>query len=353
MPRDGVWTGVLKFNVNAGVVTFERLLEVPGSILNQFAMDEYNGMFRIATTYGRMWGRNADSVSNIFIFGPGGEEKGKVTGLGRGERIMSVRFQGPKAYVVTFKKVDPLFVIDLSNPASPEVLGELKIPGWSDYLHPVNDTHMLGLGMAATEEGFALGVKIALFDASDPTSPKEKYSMELGDRGTNTEATWDHRAFLFHAPTGLVVFPIQLRKISEKQKQDTDQEWLRWVWGDLVLDGAVILYLGHHHFEAAGTVSHLEISPQHDSWFWHSVRKIYRAGYMAGADSQGSGAKQEVLFTYSQREIRVYDLEGLEELSRVNMTQPQCYSPPSESNSEAGSPTPGVLRPAIEPDMVP
>jgi len=318
LPRDGVWTAVLKFGMEEGRVAFETLMEVPGSVLNQFSMDEYEGNFRVATTYGEMWAQPPNSVSNVFVFDAEGRQLGSVTGLAPGERIFSVRFQGEKGYVVTFRQTDPLFVLDLSDGANPTVLGELKIPGWSDYLHPVNATHLIGVGKDADLDGRAKGVKLALFDVSDPTDPQERYSLALGDRGTETEATWDHKAFLFHAPTGLVVLPIQLREVTEEMKEGRSADELQWMYGQLTLDGAIVLQLGEGGFEEKGRVSHMDEAPTEDNWWGHNMRKIWRSGYMAGGE-------EEVLFTYSSRELRVYDInDSLSLRAAAPLSVPQC-----------------------------
>ena len=145
-PKIGVWSAILRFDLNSGAPSFAGVAEVDGSIINQFAMDEYSGHLRIASTSGQMWGNPVTSESGITVFDASLALVGRLTGLAPGERIYSVRFMGQRGYVVTYRQVDPFFVFDLSEPSRPTLLGYLKIPGFSDYLHPLSATLMLGVG---------------------------------------------------------------------------------------------------------------------------------------------------------------------------------------------------------------
>ncbi|MEM3514347.1 MAG: beta-propeller domain-containing protein, partial [Candidatus Hadarchaeum sp.] len=206
-------TTIHKISISTGKVEYRARGEVPGQVLNEFSMDEYNGYFRIATTTGDIWSGNAKN--NIYVLNKDLDVAGKIEGLAPGERIYSARFMGNRAYLVTFVKVDPLFVIDLSDPVNPRILGELKIPGYSDYLHPYDELHIIGLGKETTnypDAEFALyqGVKLAIFDVSDPEKPKEISKYIIGERGTDSYALYDHRAFLFSKSKNLLVIPITL-----------------------------------------------------------------------------------------------------------------------------------------------
>jgi uncharacterized secreted protein with C-terminal beta-propeller domain len=179
-------TVVHKFSLDNGAITYAGNGEVPGHILNQFSMDEYNGYFRIATTTGQV-SRSGEpaSSSGVYVLGPDMNMTGKLEGIAPGEQIYSARFIGSRGYLVTFKKIDPFFVIDLSDPANPQILGRLKIPGYSDYLHPYDENHIIGIGKEATEaeEGnFAWyqGLKIALFDVTDVSNPVEMFKTVIG-----------------------------------------------------------------------------------------------------------------------------------------------------------------------------
>lgn len=183
--------------------------EVKGFLLNQFAMDEFRGVLRVAsTTSPDGWGWSTDSESRITILARSGNrlaERGVVTGLGEGERIFSVRFMGDVGYVVTFRQVDPLYTIDLSDPANPTVTGELKILGYSAYLHPVGEGLLLGLGQDADEDGRITGTQLSLFDVSDPAAPVRLDQVSLD--GGWSQAEGDHHAFTF--TDGLALAPYE------------------------------------------------------------------------------------------------------------------------------------------------
>ncbi len=218
-------TTVLKFDLKDGNIASAGTASVKGHVLNQFSMDEYNGFFRIATTLGQVWDSNP-AKNNVYLLDSGMKQVGALEDLAPGEKIYSCRFMGDRCYLVTFKKVDPLFVIDLSNPSAPRVLGKLKIPGYSDYLHPYDATHLIGIGKDARTPNRPLsvprgldfawyqGVKMAIFDVSDVENPKEMFKVTIGDRGTDSPVLTDHRAFLFDKEKGLLVLPITLAQIT-------------------------------------------------------------------------------------------------------------------------------------------
>ncbi len=204
------WTTVVhKFSVSTdGPARYEASGTVEGHLLNQFSMDEHNGYFRVATTIGEPWDTET-SESQVVVLEQQGRrltEVGKVGNLGRGERIFSVRFAGDIGYVVTFRQVDPLYVIDLADPTAPSVAGELKIPGFSTYLHPIGDGLLIGVGQDADDTGRVRGTKVSLFDVSNPAAPSELDVMVFPD--AHSEAEWDHRAFLYWGPEEMVAIPL-------------------------------------------------------------------------------------------------------------------------------------------------
>lgn len=212
-------TEIYKFSIDRLNVQFAAQGKIPGRILNQFSMDEHNGYFRAATTKGSMWSEDQPSVNNLYILDEQMEMSGSVENLAPGERIYSARFMGDKAYIVTFRETDPLYVIDTSDPTAPEVLGELKIPGFSTYLHPLDENHLIGFGVETsleeTKPGEAPivrqeGMKISLFDITDFTNPVEKDVEVIGGRGTHSPIQYDHKALFRHEERGLYGFPIML-----------------------------------------------------------------------------------------------------------------------------------------------
>lgn len=178
---------------------------VDGTVLNQWSLSEHKGHLRVATT---TYGKRQESGVAVMALRPGAlVQVGRVGGLGINERIYGVRFIGDLGYVVTFRQVDPLYVLDLSNPASPRKRGELKIPGYSAYLHPVGDGLLLGVGAAATNEGRRTGMQVSLFDVSDPQNPNRMHLATIENAYTEVEQT--HLAFLWWPKRNLAIVPVQ------------------------------------------------------------------------------------------------------------------------------------------------
>lgn len=221
---------------------------IAGSLLNQFSLDEHDGFLRAITTAGSPWSQSGESETHLVVFQEQGNELvavGEVGGLGRGEQLYSARLMGDIGFAVTFRQIDPFYVLDLSDPFDPRIAGELKIPGFSTYLHPVGEDHVLGLGQAATEEGRTTGLKLSLFDVSDPTDPREVAVWT--EPNANSPAEWDHRAFQMFGSTAIV--PVQ-----------------SWT-GDF--NGAVVFDIDDDITEV-GRVSHTPF----DSDPWSECRKI-------------------------------------------------------------------------------
>lgn len=199
---------IFKLSVQDLDVEFSAKGRVKGTILNQFSMDEYYNTFRIATTINDWNGWGPDSENFLYVLDEELKLQGTLDGLGLDEKIYSVRFMGERAYIVTFRQVDPLYVIDLSDPKNPNVFGELKIPGFSNYLHPYNENHIIGIGKDASERtGVTEGLKIALFDITDVNNPVVKSEIILGETGSDSDVLRDHKAFLFDKEKELLVIP--------------------------------------------------------------------------------------------------------------------------------------------------
>lgn len=182
--------------------------EVQGRLLNQFAMSEHEGVLRVATTVGPPWGDGGSEswVTTLELDGADLVQLGRVGDMGEGEQIYAVRFIDDQGYVVTFRQTDPLYTLDLSDPTKPRVAGELKIPGYSSYLHPIGDGRLIGIGQDATGEGRTTGTKVSLFDVSNPASPSEVSTWTLP--GSNSSAESDHHAFLWWPDEDLLVAPL-------------------------------------------------------------------------------------------------------------------------------------------------
>ncbi|MFK7927952.1 MAG: beta-propeller domain-containing protein, partial [Myxococcota bacterium] len=202
-------THIHKFNLgNGGEPEYVASGEVRGWAYDQFAFSEHEGKLRVATTDSDWWGRwDSDGEdaggNNLFVLednGAGGLDIiGEIDGIAPGERIFATRFFKERAFMVTFRQVDPLFAIDLTDPEAPKVRGELKIPGYSAYLHPMGPDHLLAVGMDGDDEGVLSGLAFNIFDVSDLDDPKlaHQYTLEGSDWGWS-EALWDHHAFTYH-----------------------------------------------------------------------------------------------------------------------------------------------------------
>jgi uncharacterized secreted protein with C-terminal beta-propeller domain len=226
-------THIHKYNLTSDSLSYAGFGEVRGDILNQFSMDEFNGYFRIATT---LWTPEG-TLNNVYVLDGGMNQVGKIEGLAPGERIYSVRFSGETGYVVTFKNVDPLFVLDLSDPASPIVSGKLKIPGFSNYLHPVGGNLLAGIGMDTREiyetdrNGDMVvtrvetgGIKISLFDVSNPANPVEKDAIVLGGQGSHTDAQYNHKAVTWWPEKGILAFSAMVNNSSNLNSRTSWRE---------------------------------------------------------------------------------------------------------------------------------
>ena len=200
-------TDIMKFSVSGAGIRLKAQGTVKGTILNQFAMDEYDGYFRIATTRG--W--SGEQGNNLYILDGDLKEAGAVTGLAKGETIRSVRFAGAMGYVVTFRQTDPLFAIDLSNPKAPKVKSALKIPGFSSYMHPLDENTLVGIGTDGDESGRTFGVKLSLFDVTNPEDVKESHKFTIGGDGSSSEAWYTHKAVTYIAEQNLFIIPVQLQ----------------------------------------------------------------------------------------------------------------------------------------------
>ncbi len=296
-------TIVLRFGLDAGKVSYQASGKVDGTILDQFSMDEHENYFRISTTEGSSW--NDTSTNNVFILDQDMSETGSVRDIAPGEVLHSTRFIGDKGYLVTFKKIDPFFVLDLSNPFNPQILGELKIPGYSDYLHPYDENHIIGFGKDATDAEEELifardldfawfqGIKVALFDVTDPSNPTQLYSVGIGDRGSESQVLSDHKALLFDASKNLLAFPVTVTEVEEGAPVNT--------YGDAVFQGAHIFDLSlENGFSLDGTITHYDT---YDGYgYYYNEKDIDRIIYIG-----------DTFYTISGAWLKANDMDSLAE----------------------------------------
>jgi uncharacterized secreted protein with C-terminal beta-propeller domain len=208
--EEGVRTEIHKFDISSPAKTHYRGSgSVAGYLLSQWSLSEHRGVLRVVSTESpAWWGAGRETESFVTTLRPSGGalvQAGRVGGLGKGERVYSVRFVGDTGYVVTFRQIDPLYTLDLADPERPRVLGELKIPGYSAYLHPIGDDLILGVGQDATEDGRPTGTQVSVFDVRDLRRPARLHTEHLGAGWS--EAEHDHHAFLYWPRTGLMVIP--------------------------------------------------------------------------------------------------------------------------------------------------
>jgi uncharacterized secreted protein with C-terminal beta-propeller domain len=240
-------TQISRFDTSKeGETSYAGAGEVPGYVLNQYSLSEYDGALRVASTDEPQWfdgklsGDSESFVTELAIGGGALTPIGRVGGLGKGERIYAVRFVGDKGYVVTFRQVDPLYTLDLSDKTDPKVLGTLDLLGYSAYLHPISDDLLLGVGIDAGADGRRLGSQLSLFDVSDLRNPKRVALASLGANSATT-AEFDPHAFLYWQPSSLAVVPLSVYGSVE---------------GGESFDGAVGFHVGAASLAEAGRITH-------------------------------------------------------------------------------------------------
>jgi len=322
---DSPKSSIHRIHIEGDEIKYVASGEVPGMVLNQFSMDEYDGHFRVATTtYGET------TSNNVFILDMGLNIVGSLEDLAPGETIYSARFMGERGYLVTFKQVDPLFVIDLSDPYNPEELGYLKVTGYSDYLHPYDENHLIGIGKETTDAGeFAWyqGVKISLFDVTDVGNPREISKLEIGDRGTESPVLWDHKAFLFDKSRNLMVMPIMEAKVDVTKYSEAE---LVWAYGEPVWQGAYVFHVSPDTgIGLDGRITHIENlgDLEQGYYYYYSPFSVERSLYIG-----------DVLYTISQAKIKMNSLENLDYINEVELpystwTLPEYPEGPREESS--------------------
>jgi inhibitor of cysteine peptidase len=287
-------TSLYRIHVEDSTITPQAQGEVPGSILNQFSMDEYNNYFRVATT---TW--TETQKNNVYVLNMNLTMVGNLTDLAPGEHIYSARFMGNKGYLVTFVSIDPLFVIDLSDPTNPIVLGELLIPGYSDYLHPYDENHLIGVGKHTVEadQGFFAwyqGVKIALFDVSNVSNPTQIANYTIGDRGSDSPVLRDHKAFLFDRQRNLLVIPALVAQIDPSEYPGEIPDY---AYGEPVWQGALVFNVTlEEGFRLRGGVTHIENPADKTDWNHYVQRSLYI---------------EDTLYTVSNVKVKMNSLQDL------------------------------------------
>jgi hypothetical protein len=293
-----------------------------GRILNQFSMDEFEGDLRVATTTGHLPSPDAHNTMSVLRESEGAlEVVGMVDNIAPTEDIRSVRFNGEMGYMVTFKKTDPLFAIDLSDPESPQILGELKIPGYSTYMHPMSDTHLLTIGYDADDQGsFAwfAGIQLQIIDVSDPTDPRLVHKEVTGMRGSSSEAATNHLAFNYFPQRELLAIPMTVCEGSPGGGSYGEK---------MTFSGLLVFRVSlDEGFTLLGGVPHAEPETEYgyggmcSNWWTDSNSVVQRSIFMSDTESVPA---RDFVYSIAMDMINVSDLLDLEHpLTGIQIADP-------------------------------
>ena len=330
-------TNIHIFDISeAGETVYSGSGRVDGTILNQFSISEYEGIVRVATTtgqWGRWWMANPEPMENHVItlslaldISTGKTsllEMGRVDGIAYNETIWSARFVEDRAYIVTFENMDPLWTIDLSNPTSPTIMGELKVPGVSTYIHPLSDDAILSIGLGPADEETGLGLdwgntRLSLFNVSNFSNPQETQTLSLSpvenpNNGWNwawSEATWEHKAFQYWAPKGMLAVPMNTYRYDyyydDEGRYHFEYEWISKL---------VIVNITEESMQIHGEVNHSQFYETEDNHWWNSYN-IRRSIFMG-----------DYIYAISHAGVTVTHLDTLEEVDSVQLVTIEPYEP--------------------------
>lgn len=297
--KDSMKTVIHRIAIGAeGEIEYGARGEVPGRLLNPFSMDEHGERFRVATTVEYYTPYAQGMYNNVYVLDMDMETVGSLENIEEGESIYATRFIGDRLYMVTFQRIDPLFVIDLSSD-EPEILGELKLPGYSTYLHPYDEDHIIGIGRDAKDNEWggvsATGVKVALFDVSDVSNPELVDDYLIEGQNTDSEALYDHRAFLFSREPNVLSLPVTT--YDDQQYEDgryvEPKTWRGFYVFSLTPESGIDL---------KGTVEH-----------------GYDAGYYYGAHGSRSFYIENVLYTLAGDTLKMSDIDTLDEIGELEV----------------------------------
>lgn len=330
-------TLIYRVHIENSTINPEVKGEVPGSVLNQYSMDEYNGYFRIATT-NTTWMTSTVNVigtpivpsqfmnasgtyahfivlpiasagaHNVYVLDQNLTIVGRLENIAPDENFHSARFVGNRCYLVTFQRADPLFVINLTDPAYPAILGNLTISGYSDYLYPYDDNHLIGVGKETVEadEGTASlyqGIKLALFDVSNVSNPIQMANCTIGDRGSDSPVLSDPKAFLFDESKNLLVIPVLNATID--QSQLSNGEIPASAYGQPVWQGACVFNLTlSGGFVFRGGITHIEDGTSISDSNYYVQRSLYI---------------DNVLYTVSNAMVKLNSLDDLAFIKEINI----------------------------------
>ena len=296
--EDGQFTSIYRISVDKENLEFQSKGSVPGYILNQYSMDEYNDYFRLATT-----SQKEESSNNVYVLDMNLKIVGQIEDLAITERIYSVRFMGDKAYIVTFRQIDPFFILDMSNPENPKVAGQLKIPGYSSYLHLYDENHVIGLGMEDNN------VKLSLFDVTNVEDPTEVAKYTISGDYSYSEALYDPKAFLFDKQKQLLVIPVSITQygvvppVEETRENKTtfdSKEGGYW-------QGAYVFNITLSGFKLKGGITHQDNDNQ-EYYYGDYNKNVNRSLYIGN-----------VLYTLSNTKVNLNSLTDLSQIATIQL----------------------------------
>lgn len=315
----GTYTYIYKFNLlEDGSIQYDKKAKEKGQTINQFSIDEYEENLRVALYN--------NEGSRIVIFNNEMEKIGETEKLAEGEKMYSSRFLGNKAYLVTYKTVDPLFVVDLSNPEEPQVLGELKIPGYSTYLHPYDENHLIGIGMQTEEKIYRdssgrvtstaaviTGMKMALFDVTDVNNPIQISDTIIGDSRTTSAILTNHKALLFSKEKQLLAIPVN-NYTEDFEIESSSDEYESMVKSytnykkQYVSEGYFVYNINlTDGFTLKGTITHEKTKSKYS---YYNASRLLRGLYI-----------DDNLYTISEDYIKVNSLDNLQEISQLKIKE--------------------------------
>ena len=295
-------TIIHKISIDGEKIQYVAKGEVPGRLLNQFSMDQSGDRFRVATTTEIYTQYDGTIRSNaVYVLDENLEVVGELEEIAPEESIFSARFMGDRLYLVTFQQIDPFFVIDLSSD-TPKILGELKIPGFSNYLHPYDEEHVIGVGRDTKEMDNGrvqqLGIKIALFNVADVKNPKVADDIIIGDSSTHSEALYNHKAFFFDKTRSVISIPISgdVKGLENTSSKMFAPEYNRW-------SGFYVLDLDTSNgFETKGTITHSDDDSRY--YGMNNARTFYI---------------DDVLYTASQGYLKMNSFDDLNEINSIKL----------------------------------
>jgi uncharacterized secreted protein with C-terminal beta-propeller domain len=306
--QNGDASTVLRVAYVNGSIGAQAAGQVPGTVLNQFSMDEYNGDFIVATSrFASVANGTMTRSDDVYVLNQNMSQVSALQNIAPGENIYAVRFVGDMGYVVTFEQIDPLFAISFQNPANPVILSALKVSGYSDYLQPLPGGYLLGIGkdtLQSSDGNYAwyLGLKLSLFRVLPNGSSSQVAKMVIGDRGTDSPVLTDHLAFTFDPSTNITVIPVLLALVSGNQTYSSNSPP---PFGDPVWQGAYVIRVTPAGFTLLGRVSqYTNFGNYGDSP--NSNLQIERS-VIIGND----------LYTISQGEVMISDLTSFSTLATI------------------------------------